>query len=224
MTGVVLVHGLWHGPQHFDPLARTLREQGIEVTVPELHRGSLDADTEAVQAAVDGKNEPPVVLGHSYGGAVITGLTGVKRLVYLAAFVPAEGESVAGFRATTSTLDSAVTRRADGATELDTSEAADALYADCSAESTAWAIARLRPQRPECLKEGPRRHAWQNTPATYVICTQDRAVHPDRQAEMAERCGTTRTWPTSHSPYLSRPDLVVELITELLDGESHSRT
>ncbi|RCW39566.1 alpha-beta hydrolase superfamily lysophospholipase [Halopolyspora algeriensis] len=223
MTGVVLVHGLWHGPQHFDPVARELRDRGITVAVPELHRGSLHADTEVVQAAVDGMSEPPLVLGHSYGGSVITGLAGTGGLVYLAAFVLAEGESVAGLRATTPALNSAVTRREDGATQLDPAKAADALYADCSADSAAWAVARLRPQRPEVTKGVPRRHAWRETPSTYVVCAEDQAVSPDRQREMAERCAATRVWPTGHSPFLSRPDLVVELITESLDDQARNR-
>ncbi|MDR7300351.1 alpha/beta hydrolase [Haloactinomyces albus] len=224
MTGVVLVHGLWHDPQHFDLVVRELHAHGVEVAVPELHRGSLQADTEVVQAAVDEMAQPPLVLGHSYGGSVITGLTGVDRFVYLAAFVLAGSEHVAGLRATTRTLDSTVTRREDGATRLDPTKAADALYNDCSADLAAWAIARLRPQRPEVTKGVPRRHAWRETPATYVVCTEDRAIDPDRQREMAERCGEVRTWPTGHSPFLSRPDLVVELITESLDGAAHNRS
>lgn len=224
VTGVVLVHGLWHGPQHFELVTRELRDRDIEVAVPELHRGSLHADTEAAQAAVDGMSEPPLVLGHSYGGSVITGLTGAGQLAYLAAFVLAEDENVAGLRATTNTLDSAVTRRADGATQLDPAKAADALYADCSAELAAWAIARLRSQRPECVKDVPRRYAWRDTPSTYVVCSEDRAVSPDRQVEMAERCGASRTWPTGHSPFLSRPDLVVGLIVQLLGAGAASRS
>ncbi|NEE07655.1 alpha/beta fold hydrolase, partial [Streptomyces sp. SID7499] len=87
MPAVVLVHGLYHRPEHFGRVAEPMRTAGIEVVVPELHRGSLSADTAAVQAAVDSLAEPPLVLGHSYGGSVITGVRGAGQLVYLTAFV-----------------------------------------------------------------------------------------------------------------------------------------
>lgn len=69
---VVLVHGLWHDPGHFDLVANGLRAAGIEVVMPELHRGCLVADTAAVQAVVDQMPSGPVVLGHSHGGSAIT--------------------------------------------------------------------------------------------------------------------------------------------------------
>ncbi|MEU4359261.1 alpha/beta fold hydrolase, partial [Streptomyces virginiae] len=72
MAAVVLIHGLYHRPEHFAVLAERLRTDGTKVVVPELHRGSLAADTAAVQAVIDALPEPPLVLGHSYGGSVIT--------------------------------------------------------------------------------------------------------------------------------------------------------
>lgn len=95
MAAVVLVHGLYHRPEHFAVVAEGLRADGTEVAVPELHRGSLTADTAAVQAVIDALPESPVVLGHSYGGSVITGVRGAAHLVYLAAFVLDTGESAA---------------------------------------------------------------------------------------------------------------------------------
>lgn len=99
MAAVVLVHGLYHCPEHFGAVAEGLRADGTQVAVPELHRGSLAADTAAVQAVVDALPVPPVVLGHSYGGSVITGVRGVAHLVYLAAFVPDASESAASLGA-----------------------------------------------------------------------------------------------------------------------------
>ncbi|GHE13797.1 hypothetical protein GCM10010339_82000 [Streptomyces alanosinicus] len=99
MTALVLVHGLYHCPEHFAVVADRLRTAGTEVVVPELHRGSLPADTAVVQAAIDSLQEPPVALGHSYGGSVIAGVRGAGHLVYLAAFVLDDGESAAGLGA-----------------------------------------------------------------------------------------------------------------------------
>ncbi len=95
MGGVVLVHGLYHQAGHFGVVAAGLRRVGVEVVVPELHRGSLREDTRVVQEAVDGFGVAPVVVGHSYGGSVITGVRGAGHLVYLAAFVLDAGESAA---------------------------------------------------------------------------------------------------------------------------------
>jgi pimeloyl-ACP methyl ester carboxylesterase len=216
MTSVVLVHGLYHAPQHFDFVARELRAAGVEVLVPELHRGSLQADTDVVQSLVDAAADPPLVLGHSYGGSVITGLAGAAHLVYMAAFVPAEGESAATLGGTTALLRSAIVRCDDGATRLDPVTAATALYGDCPPARAEWAVALLRPQSPGCGRGVPRRHGWRETPSTYVVCTEDQAIDPGLQREMARRCGAVRTWQTGHSPFLSRPDLVVSLVTELI--------
>jgi pimeloyl-ACP methyl ester carboxylesterase len=106
----------------------------------------LTADTAAVQAAVDVLPEPPLVLGHSYGGSVITGLRGVGRLVYLAAFVPDVGESAAGLGGASNQLKSAIEPRNAGSTRLDPTRAVDALYADCPARLAAWAVGLLRAQ------------------------------------------------------------------------------
>ncbi len=216
--GVVLVHGLYHDPRHFDLVAGELRADGVQVAVPELHRGSLPADTEAVQAAVDAMDGPPVVLGHSYGGSVITGLSGAGHLVYLAAFVPAEGESAAGLGGATAFLGSAISRDEDGVTHLDPAKAVDAFYDDAPAERAAWAASLLRPQRPGCGRGVPRRHAWRNTPSTYVVCALDRAIDPGLQRELGGRCSRMVTWRTSHSPFVSRPGKVAGLLRGLIES------
>jgi pimeloyl-ACP methyl ester carboxylesterase len=213
--GVVLVHGLWHDPGHFAEVAGRLRRHGVEVAVPELHRGSLTADTAAVQTVVDAMVQPPVVLGHSYGGSVITGLTTVAHLVYLAAFVPAEDESAAQLGGGSHLVDPLVRPRPDGRSELDPVAAVAALYGDCSAADAARAVALLRPQDPGHGRDVPQRVAWREVPSTYVVCAADRAVDPAVQRRLASRCTTVLTWPTGHSPFCSRPKLVTDLLLAL---------
>ncbi|MFF8029687.1 alpha/beta hydrolase [Streptomyces sp. NPDC007896] len=216
MNGVVLVHGLYHDPQHFDLVVGKLRADGVEVAVPELHRGSLLADTEAVQAVVDAMGEPPLVMGHSYGGSVITGLTGAGHLVYLAAFVPAEGESAARLGGSTKLLASSIVHDGDGLTHVDSTAAVEVFYDDAPIERATWAASLLRPQRPGCGRGVPKHQSWQNTPSTYVICAQDRAIEPDLQREMSRHCSSTLTWHTSHSPFISQPGRVAALLRSLL--------
>ncbi|MCX5265645.1 alpha/beta hydrolase [Streptomyces sp. NBC_00199] len=212
MAAVVFVHGLYHRPEHFALVAERMRAAGTEVLVPELHRGSLPADTAAVQAVVDSLQEPPVVLGHSYGGSVITGLAGAGHLVYLAAFVPDVGESAVGLGGASPELQDAIEPEHDGWTSLHPDRAAETLYGDCPEPLAAWAVGLLRAQAPGCGRGVPGHHGWKRTPSTYVVCGQDRAVHPALQRQMASRCTDAREWQTGHSPFIGRPDLVVELL------------
>ncbi|MDX5568066.1 alpha/beta hydrolase [Streptomyces sp. ID05-04B] len=216
MTAVVLVHGLYHRPAHFALVAERLRTAGTEVLAPELHRGSLAADTAAVQAVVDSLPEPPTVLGHSYGGSVITGLRGVGHLVYLAAFVPDVGESAAGLGGASPQLQDAIDPEPDGSTSLHPGRAADTLYGDCPEPLAAWAVGLLRAQAPGCGRGIPEHHSWKHTPSTYVVCGQDRALDPVLQRRMASRCTDARVWRTGHCPFVGRPGLVIELLQELL--------
>ncbi|MFJ1762848.1 alpha/beta hydrolase [Amycolatopsis sp. NPDC088138] len=215
MTSIVLVHGQWHDPGHFDLVAAPLRDSGAVVVVPELHRGSLAADTAAVQAVVDDLHEKPVVLGHSYGGSVITGLTGAAHLVYLAAFVPDEGESAASLGRSTHLIGPAVIPLEDGSTRLDLAMVTQAMYEGCEPERVTWALALLRPQGPGCGRGVPARQAWHDTPSTYVVCSHDRAVDPDLQRKMALRCETTLTWNCGHSPFVTDPELVIDLLRDI---------
>ena len=218
MVSVVLVHGLWHDPAHFDLVAAPLRAGGVEVAVPQLHRGSLAADTAAVQEVVDAMAAPPVVLGHSYGGSVITGLVGVAHLVYVAAFVPDHGQSAASLGGAEAPVGAAVRRRSDGCSEIDPDQAVAVLYADCPDDLAAWAVGLLRPQAPGCGRGIPERVAWRTTASTYAVCAEDRVVDPDLQRRLAQRCTTAREWATSHSPFISRPDLVLGVLEHALRG------
>ncbi|MFI9171759.1 alpha/beta fold hydrolase [Streptomyces lincolnensis] len=218
MAAVVLVHGLYHRPEHFDAVADRLRTAGTHVVVPELHRGSLPDDTAAVQAAVDSLHEPPLVLGHSYGGSVITGVRGAGHLVYLAAFIPDAGESAASLGGASPQLQDAITPEPDGSTSLHPDRALDTLYGDCPEPLAAWAVGLLRAQAPGCGRGAPEYHSWKHTPSTYVVCAQDRAIDPGLQRRMASRCTDVREWQTGHSPFVGQPDLVVDLLRQLLGG------
>jgi pimeloyl-ACP methyl ester carboxylesterase len=202
---------LYHQSEHFGAVADRLRTAGIEVVVPELHRGSLSADTAAVQVAIDGLHEPPIVLGHSYGGSVITGVRGAGHLVYLAAFVPDEGESAAGLGGASRELHDAISPGPDGSTSLDPDRAVDVLYGDCPSSLAAWAVDLLRTQAHGCGRGTPQRQSWKHTPSTYVVCANDRAIDPGLQRIMAARCTGVLDWQTGHSPFVGRPELVLEL-------------
>ncbi|WP_346927307.1 alpha/beta hydrolase [uncultured Arthrobacter sp.] len=209
---VVLVHGLWHQPAHFDRLADHLRGQGVLVHVPRLHRGSLAADTAAVQETVDGCRTAPVVVGHSYGGSVITGLDRIGHLFYVAAFVPASDESGALLGGSGALVNDAVQRNDDGTSSIRRERARDVLYADCTEAESDWATEVLVPQQPGHGRGVPARIAWQSVESTYLLCEQDRALSPDLQQRMARRCTNTISFSSSHSPFISRSRRLADLI------------
>lgn len=211
-TEVILVHGLWHQPAHFDRLADALRRRGVTVHVPRLHRGSLAADTAAVQEAVDGCLRPPVVLGHSYGGSVITGLNRVRHLIYVAAFVPAAGESGAMLGGDAALVNEAVRHNADGTTSIMRERAGQVLYADCTEADSDWATGLLVPQQPGHGRGIPSLIAWQSVESTYIRCRQDRALSPALQERMAGRCTNAVSLQSSHSPYISQPGKLAGLV------------
>lgn len=128
---------------------------GTEAAVSELHRGSLAADTAAVQAVTDALPEPPVVLGHSYGGSVITGVRGVADLIYLAAFVPDADESAAGLGGASEQLKDVIVAEPDGSTALHPGLAIDTLYGDCPEPLAAQAAGLQRTQAPGCGRGVP---------------------------------------------------------------------
>ena len=206
---VVLVHGLWHQPAHFDRLADDLRGQGVLVHVPRLHRGSA-----AVQETVDGCRTAPVVVGHSYRGSVITGLERVGHLFYVAAFVPASAESGALLGGVGALVNDAVQRNDDGTSSIRRERARDVLYADCTEAESDWATALLVPQQPGHGRGMPARTAWQSVESTYLLCEQDRALSPDLQERMARRCTSTVSLSSSHSPFISRSRQLADLIVK----------
>ena len=211
-TEVVLVHGLWHQPAHFDRLADDLRRQGASVHLPRLHRGSLAADTAVVQEIVDGCVVTPIVLGHSYGGSVITGLKRVRHLVYVAAFVPAAGESGAMLGGSSALVNDAVRHNDDGSTSIHPERAREVLYDDCSEADSAWATSLLVPQQPGHGRGVPSRIAWTTTESTYIKCELDKALNPVLQERMAGRCTNNVSLNSSHSPFISQPKRLAKLI------------
>lgn len=225
---VVLVHGAWHGAWCWATLQDHLDRRGIPSLAVDLPGhgastaplGDLHGDAQLVADVVDHWARPVVLVGHSYGGAVITEAAvrtpHVRHLVYLAAFAPAAGESVMGallsFERREVALGAAMRPRDDGTSVLDPALAPAALYGSCPHEVVAPALARLSPQPTAAMVQPVTGSPRDTIPSTYVRCTQDRAVHPDHQAVMSARCTHAVTLETDHSPFLSMPDATADVI------------
>lgn len=235
---VVLIHGAWHGAWCWEPVLRLLVDSGIEVVAIDLpgHGDDVDAlgdlakDAARVHRELDRSEGGVILVGHSYGGAVITQAgahPAVEQLVFLAAFPLKEGETCATSAADEPdigrishtgrpNLGSGFVDGPDGTISLDPRVAAQCLYNDCDEDTTAWALNRLGPQALVTLQQAPTEISWRTKASTYVVCTHDMAVHPDLQRVLARRCGTVVEWATDHSPFLSRPDLVTRLVFDLV--------
>lgn len=217
---VVLVHGAWHGAWCWDKVVGELGQRQVPVTTIDLPFEGLEADVAAARNAIRDAGDDAVVVGHSYGGAVISaaasGLDNVAHLVYLCAFMLAENDDIAALLARYPSPLGKYLRQVDGRTTVDPAGAAEIFYADCEPHDVDDALARLRSVPGANLRpKGAPPPAWRDIPSTYVVCTQDRAIAPELQWQMAARATHILEWPTSHSPFLSAPDRVVDLLSEL---------
>ena len=129
----------------------------------------------------------------------------VRHLIYVAAFVPAAGESGALLGGTGALVNDAVRRNTDGTTSIPAEHAHEFLYADCTDSLSEWASGLLVPQQPGHGRGVPQRIAWTNVESTYVKCEQDQALSPALQEQMALRCTHVVRLPSSHSPFISQP-------------------
>lgn len=218
---IVLVHGAWHGAWCWEPSVAALRERGCRVSALDLPLTSLREDADALRGALDATDGDAVLVGHSYGGMVINeaalGRSDVSHLVFLCAFCPDTDENVNDIyeRGEPVRLADGMRRHENHTLTIDPAVAPEAFYADCSPEAIADAVSRLRPLGTRCMTTRVSGAAWREIDSTYVVCTKDRAIHIGLQQELAERAGNVVTWDTSHSPFVSRPDLVAELLAGL---------
>ncbi|MGY1615405.1 alpha/beta fold hydrolase [Geodermatophilus sp. SYSU D00691] len=210
----VLVHGLWHGAWCWDAVRTGLDARGVQSVAVELPLTSLDADVRTVRDALDAVAGPVVLVGHSYGGAVVTAAgahPSVRELIYLAAFQLDEGESVSRPGALGGLPDTrlgAAMRIEGDQVALDPDLGVPLLYGDAPAD----VVARLRPVHRQVFRDVPDVIAWRTVPSTYVVCTEDEAVHPERQRAMARRATRTVEWACGHSPAATRPEAVADLV------------
>lgn len=238
-TTIVLVHGAWHGAWCFDPVIPLLRLGGVEAVAIDLPGHGADRDSMSdlygdaahvsrVLDEVAGTNDDGdiVLLGHSYGGAVITQAgdhPAVRELIYLCAFpldetescavvAPADADVAAISHVGRPNLGHAFVDADDGTVTLSRSGALECLYNGVDAATANWALDHLGPQSLASLGQTPTAVAWRGRPSTYVVCADDQAVHPDLQRIMARRCSTILEWNTGHSPFLSHPELVADLL------------
>jgi len=221
---VILVHGAWHGSWCWRRLIPLIEQRGIEVLAPDLpsvggtDAENLSSDAQAVCALAEPAEGPVLLCGHSYGGMVISLAASlsntVTRLVYLCAFMPEDGQSLAEIGG--GRLAPWIRQFDDGTALPDLERAGDLFYADCDPATRAWAVAQLRRQRVAAYAEPVPAPAWKQIDSTYIVCSEDRALPPDLQRGLfAPRAARTLELNSSHSPFLSQPAALAELLASI---------
>ncbi|MCE7003024.1 alpha/beta hydrolase [Kibdelosporangium philippinense] len=212
---VLLIHGAWHGSWCWDTVVSLLNDrQVVTVDLKSVDDASvgLAADAQVVRDAAAAIDGPVVAVAHSFGGIVATeglaGLSNVKHILYVAAFVLDVGESL--LQAAGGVPLEWWLVRDDGLVDPDTP--AEIFFNDLPAAQAQEAIAQLRPQSYAAFKDPLSVAAWRDTPSTYLVATADNAIPAVVQRQMAQRCGTVHEVDSSHSPFLSQPQVVADLI------------
>lgn len=230
---VVLVHGAFADASGFGGVIRELRADGISVVAPPNPLRSLSSDAAAIGALVEAIDGPALLVGHCYGGAVITQLSAeldnVAGLVYLAGFGLDVGESCAGvqepYPQALLPMASVPTPydvpNGPGGPDLYIAEAhfRETLCADVPADVADTMYVTQRPVTLAALTENATAAGWRSTPSWYLIAADDRAVAPAAQRFMAERMGATiELVAGSHAIPVARPAVVARLIRRALAG------
>jgi pimeloyl-ACP methyl ester carboxylesterase len=217
---VVLVHGGFVDGSGWQPVYELLRQDGYRITVVQNPTLSLAGDADVTRRALDGQDGPAVLVGHSYGGAVISEAgthANVAALVYVAAFAPEKGESVQTL--TSNPAPGApvppIVPSPDGFLFLDREKFHAAFAADLSEDQAAFMADSQVPWGVDAYTGMVSEPAWRGRPSWYLVATGDRMIPPPVQHQMAARAGAAVSEvDASHSLYISQPVAVADLIKQ----------
>ena len=220
IRNIVLVHGAFVDGSGWEAVYRRLRKEGFTVSAVQNPTMSLADDVRATQRVLGQQDGPVILVGHSFGGVVITEAgndPSVAGLVYIAAFVPDAGESVASLiqNPPVGAPMPPILPPRDGYLLLDRSKFAASFAADIDPEVAAFMADAQVPWGVEALQGAVSQPAWKVKPSWYLVATEDRMIPPAAQRAMSQRAGSTVTEVrASHAVYVSRPDTVADLVAQ----------
>ena len=218
VRNVVLVHGGFVDGSGWQGVHGELTKRGYKVTVVQNPTTSLADDVAATKRALAAQNGPSVLVGHSYGGVVITEAgndPNVVGLVYIAAFAPDEGESVAALikDPPPGAAVPPILPPQDGFLFLDKAKFAESFAADVAPDAAAFMADSQVPWGVDALTGAVSQAAWKTKPSTYVVATEDRMIPPAAQRGMAARAGARIVdVKGSHALYVSQPTAIADAI------------
>jgi pimeloyl-ACP methyl ester carboxylesterase len=218
VNNVVLVHGGFVDGGGWEPVYKLLKAKGYNVSIVQNPTTSLAADLAATKAVIDAQKGPVVLVGHSYGGVVISEAGNdpkVTRLVYIAAFAADNGESVQKLIANPppGAAVPPILPPVNGFLMLDKAKFSAAFAGDVKAERAAFMADAQVPWGVEALAGEVTNAAWHVKPSWYLVTKDDKMIPPDAQRAMSKRSGATVVEVTgSHAVYESRPADVAAII------------
>jgi pimeloyl-ACP methyl ester carboxylesterase len=219
---ILLVHGTFADAVGWQKTTALLQQRGYTVTAVENPLTSLAADVASTQRAIAAAKGPVVLVGHSYGGAVISGAavgaSKVKALVYVNAFAPDPGQSIFALLSTappTKLTAALLPPDSGGFVFVDTTKFRDAFCADVTLAEANVAAASQKPVAGAAFGETLAEVAWKTIPSWYMVGKQDQAIDPNLERTMAAHIGAhTVEIDSSHVPFISHPQAVVRLIEQ----------
>jgi len=222
---IVLVHGAFVDGSGWEGVYDILKKDGYDVTIVQNSTASLASDVAATKDVIAAQTKPVLLVGHSYGGVVITEAGSdpkVTGLVYVAAFAPDAGESVQilGSHPVPGAPVPPTLPPVDGALTLDKSKFAAAFAADVDPAKAAFMAESQVPWGLAALSGTISAPAWKMKPSWYMVSANDMMIPPDAQRMMAKRANAKVTeLPASHAVYVSKPKEVAALIEKAAKGE-----
>src|SRR5229473_2116331 len=218
VKNVVLVHGAFADGSGWEALAKILEKDGYKVSVAQPPETSYAEDVKYTKAAIDAMNGPVILVGHSYGGSIITEAGNdpkVSALVYIAAFALDDGESCASIEQALPQASKAFKPDSNGNWWIEQDHFAADFAADISpAESHYMAISQV-PISTDSFTHKVTAPAWKTKPTWYMVATADRSINPDQERMMAKRAhAKTVEVNASHVAYMSHPKETAKLIEE----------
>jgi len=223
---IVLVHGGFVDGSGWESVYRILKEDGYQVSIVQNPTISLADDVAITRRVIAERQGPVVLVGHSYGGVVITEAgndPNVKALVYITAFAPDRGESVG-----TLIKDPPpgapvppILPPQDGFLTLDRTEFAASFAADVAPEKADFMANSQVPWGVDALNDVVSQPAWRSKPSWFLVATDDKMIPPPAQRQMAARAGSSVVEAKgSHAIYVSQPNTVAELIKKAVSGSA----
>jgi hypothetical protein len=219
----ILAHGAWADGSSWGKVITRLLHGGHKAVTAPLPLTSFADDVAAVERSIERVSGPVLLVGHAYAGAVIGAVSSpsVKGLVYVAALAPDEGETVADvfYRSEPHPLAPHVAPDAHGLIWLPESAFAKAFAPNASDDEQAVLAAVQRPISPACITVPVARPLWKDVSSWYLLAEQDRMIVQGTQHFMAERMkATVVAHPVDHTPSVTAPDVVVDLILQAAHG------
>jgi pimeloyl-ACP methyl ester carboxylesterase len=224
VKNVVLVHGGFVDGSGWEGVYRALKKDGYSVAIVQNPTISLADDVAATKRTLAAQDGPVILVGHSYGGAIITEAGNdpkVAGLVYVAAFAPDTGESVSTL--IKDPLPGApvppILPPKDGYLYLDRAKFPESFAADVSADAAAFMADSQVPWGVEALGGTISKPAWKTKPSWYLVTTEDKMIPPGAQRAMSKRAGSTVVEvKASHAVYVSQPQVVASIVETAAKG------